>query len=505
MVNKKNIFKVSLLVIGLSLILMGCAEDESPVAPVTSLQLKILAGPTGEVPYNAWVTYMWQAQGGSGNYPSYSYSLTGPGNYSDAGVDVNVTSKKFENLSTPGVYTFELSVKDSKGATASENRSFTVVANSAEPGVDISFGPLEGGKIDHNSIVTYIWKATTEAEFGVITGYTYSLTSNTGYERMSDGQVSATTATFDSLLIGDYKFKVTAYDNSGLSSTDSATFLVREAELMWINDYYLGSQSATFDQRNQWGTAFEGYAWQEFNMWDEYTTSTEVASKLDSLVNGPQSEIQAVVWDLESNADLFMLWYSTNGVGDRDPWLFDYLDNGGTVVLIGEILMDQIYNTTPPAAGDFEVEYMGHDISEVTTIDTTITEKLVWDPVDSVWVLVREVQLDTTTEVPETWAYEDYGAGAGDILGSNGYTNISIDVGKDGNSYQFCDVFPRLVTGTKVLFTETESGEPTGYIYDLPDPKGKLVVLCFNLWYSPAGEIAAVMQKLLAEEVQWTE
>ena len=58
--TKKTLI-ISLALIVPLLFFMGCAEDGEPVAPDNPLSIKLVAGPTGEVPFNAYVTYQWQA------------------------------------------------------------------------------------------------------------------------------------------------------------------------------------------------------------------------------------------------------------------------------------------------------------------------------------------------------------------------------------------------------------------------------------------------------------
>ncbi len=483
----------TLLVVAVAMLfLVGCAEDESPVAPSNPLEIVILAGPSGDVPFNAYVTFKWQAKGGSGNYTQYSYQLSGV----DASAQNTVeTTKTYQDLSGVGDHTFTVTVTDSKGATAQASRSFKVIQDAAAPTVSIEMGPAEGSKVAENTSVTFTWSGDDPGSFfGLIDGYEFSLTSDGGYSNTSGGMVDATSASFDSLPSGNFTFKVKAIDNAGLSSMDSVKFVVQKANIMLIDDFDFGGKNEEFLERNEWATALNGFAWEELDMSETYTVSSATADVLEEKVNGAGSTTETIIWNENGSDDNFMMWWSTNGVGSRTPWLFNFLDRGGNLVLIGSNIMDQIWNSVPPAAGDFEDVYQGLiPDSEFVQIDTTITTTTRYDSALGGWVTVVDTSYDTTTF--DVWMNDDYIT----LTGANGYTNISIDVGKDPNTHQDGYVFTLLKPSAKPIMIDDDTGFVTGFVYENAFG-GKVVTLGMNLYYSPTQEIRDVVQKILSEE-----
>lgn len=493
MIKIKNMRFIAYLLMVVFALFMGCASDESPVAPTSPLTITISNGPSGDVPFNAYVTFKWKAGGGSGNYVEYTYQVSGIDASANTTTENSVT---YSNLSQVGAHTFTLTVKDSKGATASVSQDFTIVSDTAEPTVEITLGPAEGSKVAENQAVTFSWGAADEGSFfGAIDGYEYSLTSDAGYNAGTTSMISATSASFDSLPSGAYTFKVKAVDNAGLSAMDSVHFSVMKANILWIDDHDMGGLNEEFLERKEWATAFNGFAWTEFDMVQEYTVSSSVtADKLEALVNGAGSTIETVVWDESGTDDFFMMWYSTNGVGSRTPWLFNHLDNGGNLVLIGSNIMGQIWNSVPPAAGDFEDVYQGLiPDTQLLVIDTTVTNTQVYDSTFGGWITVIDTSYDTTAH--DAWEADDYVT----LTGDNGYTNITIDVGKDAFTHQDGIVFPLVKSGTKVILWDDDVNFPVGFVYETA-AGGKVVSLGMNLYFSPTGEIRDMIAKILTDE-----
>ncbi len=178
MVKKTLIISLALIVP--LLYFMGCAEDGKPVAPENALSIKIVAGPSGEVPFNAYVTYQWQAIGGSGEYANYSYTLTRNGGAFKEGSSSSVNTVTFKDLDV-GDYVFTVTVTDSKNATAgSTPLTINVTSSTAVPVVAITQSPLEGSEVAELKPVTFAWMGDDpEAEFGVVTGYTFKLMRDT--------------------------------------------------------------------------------------------------------------------------------------------------------------------------------------------------------------------------------------------------------------------------------------------------------------------------------------
>jgi hypothetical protein len=488
MVKLKKLISITFLLMGMLLLLMGCAEDEAPFQSVSPLQI-VLQGPSGDVEFNAYVTFKWAASGGSGTFSNYSYTF-------GANPAVNTTDNTvtFENL-TAGTYNFSVIVTDSKGATAtSPTKALTVLADGVNPIATITGGPAEGSLVASGSSVTFNWSAIDSSTFGAIAGYTYKMENTSGgYLKQSAGVVQTVTATFDSLTAGPYVFSIGTVDNAGNTDVDSVAFDVQAANIIWIDDHDMGGLSAEFGEKmNDWAVAFNGFAWQEFDMSTAYNnaaSSEDVCVELEALLNSPGSTVETVVWDESGTDDNYMFWYSTNGVGTRTPWLFNFLDNGGNLVIIGSNIMGQVYNTNPPAVGEFEDIYMG--INTFTVFDTTVTVDTVF--VNGVWTIVY----DSTIAETFPWDDDDYVTLVGDT--TLGYTNISIDVAKDEGTHQNGLVYAGLNASAIPILYDDDTGLPVGYSFVMPGG-GKMVVLGMNLYYSPTSEITAVIQKLLADE-----
>ncbi len=492
MIKLKKSISITFLLMGVLLLLMGCAEDEAPFQSVSPLKI-VLQGPSGNVEFNAYVTFKWAASGGSGTFSSYSYTFGAA-----AAVTTTGNSVTFTNL-TAGTYNFSVVVTDSKGATAtSVTRSITVDTDGISPVAGITGGPTEGSKVATGNTVTFNWSAVDSSTFGAIAGYSYKLENTTdgSYLKQSSGTVQAVSATFDSLTTGAYTFSIGAVDNAGNTDVDSVMFTVRPANILWIDDDYKGGLSEEFTEKvNDWGVALNGFAWQEFDANDnlvpmvDYTAVMTNMDMMENLVNGAGSTIETIIWDENGSDDNYLLWYSTNDslpTTDR-PWLRDFLDNGGNLVLIGSNILDQIYNDNPPAVGEFEDVYMG--IETFTVFDTTITS-------DTVFVGgVLTIVYDTTIAETYPWDHGDYVT----LTGAAGYSDISIDVAKDENTHQDGLVFDGISASAVPILIDDDSDSPVGYIYAIPTG-GKIVVLGMNLYFSPTTEITAVIQKLLTDE-----
>ena len=490
---KKSLF-ISLALIVPLLIFIGCAEDEKPVAPSSELSVVLLAGPQGEVPFNAYVTYKWQAKGGSGEYSGYNYSLTRDGNPVESGTGVRINTVTFSNLA-PGAYTFSVTVVDAKsGDQASANRQMTVMTSDALPVVSIDQSPLPGGELAEYSSATFTWVADDpDAFFGVVTGYLYELMRDTVVVAEATQQVTATSITIDSLLVGDYVFTVTAFNNAGHSASDSVKFAVTPAKILWIDDYYQGSIPAEFNEYQERVVTFEGYSWMEYDVHD----GADPIADIDALLNDPGSTIETIIWDAESSGSAY-LYYLTGAYVYGDPYtaVAEWLDAGGNAIFIGSAVNDWAWENIPPAEGDFDNLYMGLAAGELEVITADTTDTLIYDEDSGLWVPSFYVTFDTTYFDP--WDYSGYST----LTGMNGYSNISLDVGKDPSTFQDSYVYYYFgdPDGVKEITHDDDLDEPAGYVYD--NGSGSIVaVLGYNLYYSPTAEYKAVIQKILVDEI----
>jgi hypothetical protein len=115
-------------------------------------------------------------------------------------------------------------------------------------------------------------------------------------------------------------------------------------------------------------------------------------------------------------------------------------------------------------------------------------------------VYARFIVADTS--ITDAWANDDYVT----LTGDNGFSNITIDVGKDAGTLQGSYIFNILdleSTGMdiKPIMLDDDTGLVTSYIVNT-GKGGKIAVLGMNLYFSPTAEIRAVIQKILTEEFE---
>jgi len=500
--TKKTLI-ISLALIVPLLFFMGCAEDGKPVAPDSPLSIKLVAGPSGEVPFNAYVTYQWQAIGGSGEYTDYSYSLTRNGGAHESGSASSLNTITFKDLDV-GEYVFTVTVTDSKSGTASSTpRSISVTSSTAMPVVAITQSPTEGSDVAENMPVTFAWAGDDpEAEFGVVTGYTYKLMRDTTVVESVDDQTYLKTVTIDSMTQGAYMFIVTAHNNAANNASDSISFNVIPANVLWIDDYDLGGESAEFVESQEKIIQLDGFAWNEFDIMENYSERGSTIPLLENILNDPQSTIEAVIWDQEETWGPFELYYATNG----GTLLADYLDRGGNLVLIGNETNDQIIfnpdsnafvGTIPPAEDDWEAIYQGIPTDLLVTITSDTTDTLITDPVTGLEVPAKIITFDTTYTDPYEYHGTSYSGGV-PLTGMNGYPNISVDVGKVDPNEKSAYAYWKLSPEAKVI-TVDEDETVTCYIYQAAGA-GKVVTVGIPLYYSPTQEYKDLIQKVLKEE-----
>ncbi len=499
--NIKKFLHISFLITGLLLLIVGCAEDESPVTPEGQPLLLSLISPTGEIPYHGTATYSWSTRGGAGTY-TYRYTFG-----SNPEVTNYTNSKVTYTMLENGSYTFSVTVTDKDNKTASVQSGTLTVAEFdsstiVQPTLAFILSPEAGRDVAENAPLTFSWEGADASVNGGIKGFEYKLENVTTSTVVSqtDTITQETTISFAALTAGDYYFSVTAINEYDLTISDSVAFAVKPAYILWMDDHDLGTDAAEFiERKNDWGAALSGFAWEEFDVNDNYVGSTATCDIMEALVNG--STFETIIWDEGGTDDNYLLWYSTNGIGARAPWLIDYLENGGNLIMIGSNMMGQIVDDSgaPPADSSYEDFYMGMiPDSVMDVINMTIDEDSAW--VNGIWSAVYDTTYDTTN----VWPYADdavymaYG-GYTTLSGNNGYTDISIDVAKDGDTHQNGIAFYLLKPGIKTIFSDAD-GDPVGYVYDPPGTSGKIAVLGMNLYFSPAAEIRSVIQKILIDE-----
>ncbi|MCP4414643.1 MAG: hypothetical protein GY808_18970 [Gammaproteobacteria bacterium] len=514
MVKIKKYLSIALLLMGALIMTFGCAEDESPVTPTDQPLQLVLISPTGEIPYHGTATYSWNTRGGSGTY-SFTYTF---GN--NAAVTTPNAKITYTGLDA-GNYLFAVTVTDSKGNSnfaSSDTLKVLDFDSSAivQPTLAINFAPEVGSDVAINTPVTFTWEGADASPNGGIKGFMYKLENLTdgSYLDQTDSLSAATTVTFDYLTAGDYAFTLSVTNAYDLVTSDTVTFAAKSPYILWMDDHDMVTLTAEFiERKDDWGAALNDFAWQEFDLVEDWNGYEGTTIDLNDLVNDAGSSIETIVWDESGTDDNYLLWFSTNGYPDPDfpllePWLFDYLNSGKNLILIGSNMMGQIWNNFPHATGEFEDVYMGLIPDTVTSIiDSTVYTHDEWDSTSHTYVpVIDSVNYDTSYTFPyndgSTSGYDeradDYG-GYTTLNGVNGYSNITIDVAKDGDTHQGGIIWNYLRPGLKTIM-EDDDGNIIGYVYDPPTTSGKVAVLGMNLYFSPAAEIRSVIQKILIDE-----
>ncbi len=497
MVKKSLIISLALIVP--LLFFMGCAEDGKPVAPVSELSIKLVAGPTGEIPFNAFVTYQWQAIGGSGEYKNYTYTLTLNGSPLESGSSSTINTITFKDLVT-GSYVFSVTVIDSKDASADVSRPMTVTSSTAVPVVAITQSPIPGSKVAENTPVTFAWQGDDpDADFGVITGYTFKLLLDTTLIGGTDEETYVKTITYESLEQGEYTFMVTAWNNALTSASDSTSFTVIPANVLWIDDNYLGSIPAEFTEYQEKVIQLDGFAWNEFDIMANLTGDGSTIPLLRTILNDPSSAVETVIWDANLTWGPFELWYATGDADFAPSVLAEFIDNGGNLVLIGNEFQDMIQNSNPPAEGDWEAVYQGIMTEQLMTVTSDTTDTLITDPDTGLEIPAKIITFDTTYTDPWEYWGTSY-SGAEPMTGMNGYPNISVDIGKVDPNEEAAFIYSYLASNIKVINVDAD-GTIVSYIYE-PEggTQGKVVVIGLPLYFSPTQEYKDLIQKVLKEE-----
>lgn len=446
MKNKKSLL---LLLAGiattLAIILAGCSTEEpwNP-NPDNTLVLSIVSGPSDTVAYGSNVSFSWTSRGGVGEV-QYQYRL-GAGSWSTLS---NETSVYLPNRTVGAV--FEIAANDAGNQTANVTQEFFVTLEGADvtaPTVWIESSPAEGSFIATGRGITFSWDGDDPNGVGGNLLFWWS------FGGVDSDTSSTRSVSFENIAADSAEFIVTAWDqgyhpttwwlddvsydtlvanpdsiDSEMNTSQaSVTFIIRDATILYIDDYQWKTDAGDVDvakerdQKQFYRDVLDGYAFAE---WDNDVTGTPEIADL--------AGITTIIWAADSdnlgNADPnFRLWYDVGASGGGV--LATFIDGGGKLILAGSEILGYLYNTNPPGAADFEAAYLG--INDSTFIDE----------IDSTWWL-DDVSYDTLiaspdstiidTSIFEVWSH------AGDWFawaigtGESGFPDsMKIDVGKDG-------------------------------------------------------------------------
>jgi hypothetical protein len=484
-VNMRNKIPRILLFVGLLIsiwLIAGCSTKDpwqpTGANPVQSpLRLSIQSGPDTSmvVPGNTRVTFTWTASGGTTKIEGYSWYLepdeTAYGEVSQA---TNATYLSLVGDSAGITYVFHLRVSDGE-TTVAVTRDF-VVSDALMPPNDVTAPALyldstlywlKGAYLATGANVSFNWIASDGHGYNDVISYQYIFTPTAE----TSGWVNADNITFaDVPAANPAVFKVRARDAAlNVSEWDSIAFVVRAANILYIDDYQwvdaLGNVDVVkeIQQKEFYRAALRGYAFAE---WDNDVNGTPELSDL--------AGISVVIWVADANgasADGTYRLYTDIGAETTNV-LTQFIDAGGKLILTGSQILNYLYDTNPPAANHFECRYLGvSDTLVIADIDTTVTPP--------------------ETTYAESWIYSsgDFSWAIG--TGVAGYPDSAkVDPAKVGTQLDYSNGLIYAKAGVIPIYTAglTTDGEepgdyglPCAWVY-APGGTAKTATLAFNTY-----------------------
>jgi hypothetical protein len=463
----------------LAFLVFGCST-ETPWEPpaIQTLTVNVITGPdsTAAVAHNSHATFTWSARGGSGVMSGYQFYLEGVETTWRSLTDT--TAVTYVNLVGPDTLTFHIRVVDSQTNTAEDSRWFAVsdtaaaVPNTDRPVVTFASFPEESSFVATGKSVTFTWSVSdTFPASGVIQSrHILTTGGDTTTGTWSDWS-QATSVTHANLTARDPAvFMVEAKDeDDSLTSASTSVFIIKAASILWIDDYVFTDPYGNVDRAAERAEAafyhnlMEGFAFADWDYNDE--------DSLPTLAGLQAMGITSIIWNAEDGDANATLWYEIGAAGGGV--LKDFCDNGGNVLVSGYTCLWNMYNSVPPAAGDFEFDYLGVDSTGDWTDDYF------------------------------TWAVRDTALGAGWALVPD---SSKIDVAKDGGQERFTCFTPYLRTGATPIFvngllvdgSQPIYGsylEPIGHFFD--GGTFKTVLINFDTYYMPEPDMKPTYRDIL--------
>ncbi len=343
------------LVTALAIIISGCSTEKPwTTNPNVPLTLSLVSGPADslEVAANTDVSFSWKATGGVGEL-QYRHRL----NEGDWSQPSNATLATLGHL-PEGVYTFAVQATDAANNTAGISSVFRVVASVPEtpdslpPTVIIVEAPEESSFVAVGSPVAFSWEGMDS--LGTDEGLLYQYT----FAGVTSDWTATRTVTFAGVVAADPAvFSVVTRDVAGnLSTPATVTFTIKNASILLVDDYlWLDSfgnvdRAKEREQRNFYREALRGYAFAEWDIAAQGMPDSVSILNYSSIVFASDSHV----------GDASDTWWTQ--VGNAGGGVMrHYMNNGGHLLAAGANILQWIYNTNPPSAGDFEYDYFGLD------------------------------------------------------------------------------------------------------------------------------------------------
>jgi hypothetical protein len=468
---KKTLF---ILAAGLmvSAIMFGCSTEKPWEAnPLKPLELLMVSAPDTNtvIPTGSNVSFFWAVKGGTGDYTGFQWYLNPPA--STWGDTVEANSATYENLQvTSGNstdYTFYVRVIDSDGAMVIDSVMFTVsLTDQSAPTIAITQSPIAGSFVATGTTIRFAWAGDDGSGNSDMVTYQYIYTPTSD----TSTWISATTAAFsgaDVPATDPAWFYVRARDSfDNMSPWDSVSFIIKDASILYVDDYQWLDANGNPDmpkereQKQFYRDVLEGYAFAEWDIAVQGMMDSATVLNFSSIVFASDSYLgdASGTW-----------WYDVGDVGGGV--MKYYMENGGHLLAAGANILQWIYNSNPPAAGDFEFDWFG--------IDSTLG----WDYWDDF-----------------TWAVS-----AGNFAALP--DSMKIDVAKNGDQIDIAEDIFAFRDSTVILYVKGldidglephDYGESVGHIFYISG-EARSAMLNFDAFSMPQEGIRQTFQIVLGE------
>jgi len=462
MKNRIKFLVAAGLVLLVAMIFAGCSTED-PWSPTTTtpLTLSLISGPSDSVavPEGNVVSFSWAASGGSGE-AQYRYRLDS-GTWSSYSRNTSVTMAGLAQ----GLHTFDVEAQ-AGGTSVGVSAVFRVEAvappppDTDTPTVTITQSPIEDSYVATGSTIAFSWEGS-DPTAGDNLLYRYFFANDT-----SDWS-PARTVTFSNVAASDpAEFSVWARDPSGNTSTAaSVSFIIKVATILYIDDYQWVDPFQNVDgvkereQKAFYRAALEGYAFAEWDIAVQGVPDSSYIINFSTVVFASDSYLgdASGTW-----------WYDIGSVGGS--FMKYYMESGGHLIAAGANILQWIYNNNPPAAGDFEFDWLG--------IDSTAG----WDFWgDFTWA----VNAGNFAELPDS---------------------MKIDVGKNGDQVDIAEDIFALREGGTSLYVKgldiggaepADYGESVGHIYAPDGVNARSAMLNFDAFSMPLNDIQTTFRLIL--------
>ncbi len=448
------------LVTALAIMISGCGtEDPWSPDPSRPLDLSMVSGPADTVAYGSDISFSWTSTGGTGEV-QYQYRRDS-GSWS---ILSNLTSVIHEDLTNAGAdplaVTFDVRAEDAANDADTVSQTFWIdiapPADATPPTAWIISSPAEGSFVAAGSNITFTWDGD-DPEDGDNVVFWYSWLGV-----VSDTSTSRTVTLTNVAAADPAVFSLWAMDNSGNDSDSaSVSFVTKDATILYVDDYLWSAPATERDQKQFYRDVLEGYAFAEWDI---------------ALQGMPDS---AYVLNFST-----IIWASDSDVGDADgTWWYEigdpgesslhyFMDNGGHLLAAGANILQWIYNSNPPAPGDFEYDWLGLNDTDG------------WDYWDDF-----------------TWAVS-----AGNYAGIP--DSMKIDVGKNGDQVDYAEDIFGFRDSTVILFTKGldiygeepyDYGISVGHIFYPGGGSAISAMINFDVYSMPLAGMRATFGVVLTE------